>query len=48
MLKLLDVAGADPQKILLVPQEISRREYFGAGIPESGRLRWTLPADKDR
>jgi methionyl-tRNA formyltransferase len=40
MLKLLDVADADPQKIPLAPQDISKREYFGAGIPDSGQLRW--------
>ena len=46
MLKLLDVAGTDPQKIPLVPQDISKREYFGAGIPDSGQLHWTLPAER--
>src|SRR6266704_1704179 len=44
MLKLLDVASADPEKIPLVPQDLSRREYFGRGVPQGGELRWSSPA----
>src|SRR5258708_8461062 len=44
MLKLLDVASANPEKIPLVPQDLSRREYFGRGVPQGGRLCWSSPA----
>ncbi len=46
MLKLLDVASADPEKIPLVPQDLSRREYFGGSVPQGGELRWSSPAQE--
>src|SRR6266851_4280963 len=46
MLKLLDVASADPEKIPLVPQDLSRHEYFGRGVPQGGQLCWSSPAEK--
>src|SRR6266851_4733218 len=46
MLKLLDVASADPEKIPLVPQDLSRRKYFGRGVPQGGQLCWSSPAEK--
>ncbi len=44
MVKLLDVASANPENIPLVPQDLSRREYFGRGVPQGGELRWSSPA----
>ena len=46
MLKLLEVADADPLKIPLMPQDLSEREYFGTGVPDGGQLFWSLPAEK--
>jgi len=46
MMKLLDVASADPEKIPLVPQDLSRWEYFGGGVPQGGELCWSSPAEE--
>ena len=46
MLKLLEVAAADPLNIPLIPQDLSQREYFGAGVPDGGQLFWSWPAEK--
>jgi methionyl-tRNA formyltransferase len=40
MLKLLDTVSATPHFLQLIPQDLSRREYFGAGVPQGGRLSW--------
>ena len=40
--KLLEIAATAP--IPLVPQELSRREYFSRGIPNGGRICWSSPA----
>lgn len=44
LLRLLDVAGEDPAAIPLLPQDRSRRRYYGSEVPENGRLRWSQPA----
>jgi len=46
MLRLLEIAAADPANIPLRPQDISAREYFGREVPEQGRLSWSWPASK--
>jgi len=46
IVKLLEVASADPAKIPLRPQDLSRRQYFGSGVPGDGRLSWSWPAEK--
>lgn len=43
-LRLLEAASAGPAAIPLVPQDLTQREYFGAGIPHQGRLQWEWPA----
>ena len=45
MLKLLDTVSATPDDLHLVPQDLSRREYFGTEIPQDGRLCWLDPAE---
>lgn len=42
--RLLEAATRNPADIPLLPQDLSQREYFGRGAPESGRLRWSRPA----
>jgi methionyl-tRNA formyltransferase len=44
ILKLIDVASQDPNAIPKERQDMTRREYFGKQIPESGRLSWTRRA----
>jgi len=46
MHKLLEVAATDPREIHLVPQDLSKREYFGAEIPEGGKLLWSSTAER--
>ena len=46
MMKLLDVASADPEKIPLVPQDLSGWQYFGGGVPQGGKLCWSSPAEE--
>ena len=46
MMRLLDVAAKHPAEIPAVPQDIEKREYFPAGVPEGGRLSWQWPAQK--
>src|SRR5262245_54977812 len=41
---LLDTATKDPESIPAIDQDLSRREYFGKGTPEDGRLTWSRPA----
>lgn len=41
---LLQTAASSPAEIPAIPQELSKREYFGRDVPEQGRLTWTRPA----
>jgi methionyl-tRNA formyltransferase len=45
MLKLLDTVSATPDDLHLVPQDLSRREYFGTEVPQGGRLCWLDSAE---
>jgi UDP-4-amino-4-deoxy-L-arabinose formyltransferase/UDP-glucuronic acid dehydrogenase (UDP-4-keto-hexauronic acid decarboxylating) len=40
MLRLLEDAPSIPRR----PQDPSRRSYFGAGVPQDGRIDWSAPA----
>jgi UDP-4-amino-4-deoxy-L-arabinose formyltransferase/UDP-glucuronic acid dehydrogenase (UDP-4-keto-hexauronic acid decarboxylating) len=40
MLRLADVAASDPASIPMIPQELSKRSYFGRDVPQSGRIDW--------
>jgi methionyl-tRNA formyltransferase len=42
--KLLEIAVKDPEKIPLLPQDLSQREYFGREIPNDGRISWSCTA----
>jgi len=44
ILRLMETASTDPAAIPLMPQDLSKREYFGREIPHDGKLFWTLPA----
>ncbi len=44
LLKLLETAVTNPEAIPLVPQDLTKREYLGVGVPEGGRLSWSRPA----
>jgi len=46
ILELLEVASADPERLPLVPQDLSQRKYFGHGVPNDGRLSWSWAAAK--
>jgi methionyl-tRNA formyltransferase len=46
MLKLLDVAAAQPESIPAIPQDLALRQYFGREVPEGGRISWQWPASK--
>jgi len=46
MSRLLQAAEAGAESIPLVPQDLSKREYFGREVPEGGKLSWTWPAQK--
>jgi methionyl-tRNA formyltransferase len=41
---LAAAAAADPRGIPRVPQDLTRREYFGGEVPEGGRVNWFRPA----
>jgi len=45
MVRLLDVASTDTSAIPLVPQDLSKREYFGKEVPNKGWLSWSCPAE---
>ena len=45
MLKLLETASSRPDEIPLVPQDLSRRDYFSSSIPHNGSLSWPEPAE---
>jgi methionyl-tRNA formyltransferase len=42
--RLLEDAARDPRAIPSIPQDLQKREYFGAGVPECGRLSWARTA----
>jgi methionyl-tRNA formyltransferase len=44
VLRLIETASSDPAAIPLMPQDLTKREYFGREIPYEGRLFWSLPA----
>lgn len=44
MMRVLDVAAKDPSEIPAIPQDLRKREYFAAKVPEGGRLSWHWPA----
>lgn len=46
LLKLLDVAGEDPASIPRLPQDGTRRRYYGREVPQNGRLQWSQPAER--
>jgi len=41
---LLKTAVENPDRIPRMPQDLTRRQYFGKEIPDSGRLSWTRHA----
>jgi len=45
LLKLLDVASANPVDVPFHAQNLSEREYFGAAGPQHGFLTWDATAD---
>lgn len=46
MMRLLDVAAKNPAEIPAIPQDMQKREYFGAEVPGGGRLSWHWPAQR--
>ena len=44
MLRLLEVASKEPDRIPLVPQDLRQREYFGNKVPNNGWLSWSSPS----
>lgn len=44
MTQLLEIAACNPDTIPQIHQNLTKREYFGAEIPEDGRLSWSRPA----
>jgi methionyl-tRNA formyltransferase len=44
MLRLADVAARNPASIPCIPQDLSKRQYFGRGAPQRGRIAWNRPA----
>jgi methionyl-tRNA formyltransferase len=43
-IQLLEAAIKDPRSIPRIPQDLSKREYFGRTVPQGGRLNWQRPA----
>ena len=43
ILRLLEAAARRPSHIPSVPQDLSKREYFGRDVPENGNLSWNRP-----
>lgn len=41
LLKLVEMAAKDSASISLVPQDLSRREYFGREVPRGGWIDWS-------
>jgi len=46
MMRLLDAAARNPAEIPAIPQDLQKREYFGAQVPEGGSLSWHWPAQR--
>lgn len=44
IVQLLETASLHPGALPLLPQDLTQREYFGAQVPENGRLSWSRPA----
>jgi UDP-4-amino-4-deoxy-L-arabinose formyltransferase/UDP-glucuronic acid dehydrogenase (UDP-4-keto-hexauronic acid decarboxylating) len=44
--RLLETAATDPEEIPQVPQDLSRRRYFGRAAPGGGRILWATPAER--
>jgi UDP-4-amino-4-deoxy-L-arabinose formyltransferase/UDP-glucuronic acid dehydrogenase (UDP-4-keto-hexauronic acid decarboxylating) len=44
LLQLVKTASHDPAAIPLVSQDLSKREYFGKGVPQNGKLSWARRA----
>ncbi len=42
--QLLDTASIDPAEIPVIEQDLTRREYFGKGMPDDGWLDWLRTA----
>ena len=42
--RLLEAAARDPASIPALPQDLSRRRYFGREVPDEGRIDWRRPA----
>ena len=42
--RLLEAAAQGPSHIPLIPQDLSKREYFGRTVPHNGNLSWNRPA----
>lgn len=45
MLKLLEIASIEPDRIPLLPQDLRQREYYGNEVPNNGWLSWACPAN---
>jgi methionyl-tRNA formyltransferase len=44
ILRLLEAVARGPSYIPSIPQDLSKREYFGREVPENGNLSWDRPA----
>jgi methionyl-tRNA formyltransferase len=44
IMRLLEAAAQGPSNIPLIPQDLSKRKYFGREVPENGNLSWNRPA----
>lgn len=44
VLQMLETASKEPEAIPLIPQDLTKRRYFGREVPENGRITWTRPA----
>ena len=44
MRRLVETAASDPGAIPRLAQDVSRREYFGAEVPQGGCLVWSRPS----
>jgi methionyl-tRNA formyltransferase len=44
IMKLLEAAAQGPSNIPLIPQDLTKREYFGREVPDNGSLLWNRPA----
>ena len=44
--RLLETLEQDPESLPLMPQDLSRRRYFGREVPHAGRLCWEQSAER--